>query len=90
MFYKKLAHSHHLIMLSDVYFKSWICDFLKGFVKLWSWAKILYHIFIVVQYLNYLQISTDIKRVKVQFFWEGHKNLRNLPYGFDIYGFDIY
>ena len=22
---------------------------------------------------------------KVQLFWEGHKNLRNLPYGFDIY-----
>ena len=20
-----------------------------------------------------------------QLFWEGHKNLRNLPYGFDIY-----
>ena len=22
---------------------------------------------------------------KVQLFWESHKNLRNLPYGFDIY-----
>ena len=22
---------------------------------------------------------------KVQLFWEGHKNLRNPPYGFDIY-----
>ena len=22
---------------------------------------------------------------KVQLIWEGHKNLRNLPYGFDIY-----
>ena len=22
---------------------------------------------------------------KVQLFWEGHTNLRNLPYGFDIY-----
>ena len=23
--------------------------------------------------------------IKVQLFWEGHKNLRNLPHGFDIY-----
>ena len=23
--------------------------------------------------------------VKAQLFWEGHKNLRYLPYGFDIY-----
>ena len=22
--------------------------------------------------------------IKVQLFWEGHKNLRNLPYGFDV------
>ena len=22
---------------------------------------------------------------KVQLFWEGHKNLRNLPHGFDVY-----
>ena len=25
------------------------------------------------------------KIVKVQLFWEGHNNLRNLPYGFDNY-----
>ena len=24
-------------------------------------------------------------KIKVQLFWEGHKKLRNLPYGFDIY-----
>ena len=23
--------------------------------------------------------------VKVQLFWEGYKNLHNLPYGFDVY-----
>ena len=23
--------------------------------------------------------------VKVQLFWEGHKNVRNRPYGFEIY-----
>ena len=23
--------------------------------------------------------------LKVQLFWEGHKNVRNLPHGFDIY-----
>ena len=23
--------------------------------------------------------------IKVQLFWEGHKNLRNIPHGFDIY-----
>ena len=23
--------------------------------------------------------------IKSSFFWEGHKNLRNLPYGFDVY-----
>ena len=22
---------------------------------------------------------------RVQLFWEGHKNLRNLPHGFDVY-----
>ena len=26
-----------------------------------------------------------IHAFKVQLFWEGHKNLRKLPYGFDIY-----
>ena len=25
-----------------------------------------------------------LKIIKVQFFWEGHKNVRNLPYGFEI------
>ena len=30
----------------------------------------------------YMFILLDIK---VQLFWEGHKNLRNLPHGFDIY-----
>ena len=24
-------------------------------------------------------------KVKDQLFWEGHKNLRNFPHGFDIY-----
>ena len=23
--------------------------------------------------------------IKVQLFWEGHKNVRNRPYGFEIY-----
>ena len=26
-----------------------------------------------------------IQRVEAQLFWEGHKKLRNLPHGFDIY-----
>ena len=26
-----------------------------------------------------------IENVQVQFFLEGHKNLRNYPYGFDVY-----
>ena len=26
-----------------------------------------------------------LRVVKVDLFWEGHKNVRNLPYGFDIY-----
>ena len=26
---------------------------------------------------------------KVQLFWEGHKNLRNRPYGFDVYLVDF-
>ena len=35
-----------------------------------------------------INIKEDTRRKrwgKVQFFWEGHKNLRNLPHGFDIY-----
>ena len=23
--------------------------------------------------------------IKVELFWEGHKNVRNRPYGFDVY-----
>ena len=32
-------------------------------------------------------LSFSIKKslVKVQLFWEGHKNVRNRPYGFEIY-----
>ena len=26
-----------------------------------------------------------LERFKVQLFWEGHKNVRNRPYGFEIY-----
>ena len=26
---------------------------------------------------------------KVQLFWEGHKNLRNLPHGFDVYQVNV-
>ena len=26
-----------------------------------------------------------VTHIKVQLFWEGHKNLRNLPHGFDMY-----
>ena len=29
--------------------------------------------------------SVDNISVKVQLFWEGHKNVRNHPYGFEIY-----
>ena len=28
---------------------------------------------------------TSVDIIKVRFFWEGYKNLRNLPHGFDIY-----
>ena len=41
---------------------------------------------------KYLKLYPNIKNTarrkfsgKVQLFWEGHKNLRNLPHGFDIY-----
>ena len=29
--------------------------------------------------------ETSFSLTKVQLFWEGHKQLHNLPYGFDIY-----
>ena len=32
-----------------------------------------------------IQIHVLNRSNKVQLFWEGHKNLRNLPHGFDIY-----
>ena len=34
-------------------------------------------------FFNFYQISKHCFR-KAQFFWEGHKNLRTLPHGFDI------
>ena len=34
--------------------------------------------------LKFLESIKD-ERDKVQLFWEGHKNLRHPPYGFDIY-----
>ena len=37
---------------------------------------------IAAEHDTYMFILLDIK---VQLFWEGHKNLRNLPHGFDIY-----
>ena len=32
-----------------------------------------------------LKIAKKRNEIKVQLIWEGHKNLRNLPYGFDVY-----
>ena len=32
-----------------------------------------------------LTFLTHIISGKVQLFWEGHKNVRNRPYGFEIY-----
>ena len=30
-------------------------------------------------------MNINFLTVKVQLFWEGHKNLRNIPHGLDIY-----
>ena len=30
-------------------------------------------------------VRSSVTSVKVQLFWEGHKNLRNLPHGLEIY-----
>ena len=43
-----------------------------------SWKKERTH--------DYLIIKSDMKHLGiVQLFWEGHKNLHNLPHGFDVY-----
>ena len=34
---------------------------------------------------NISSISWKTSFPKVQLFWEGHKNVRNCPYGFEIY-----
>ena len=46
-------------------------------------AKKLEHVFkaIIHDGVSAFCLST----FKVQLFWEGYKNLRNLPYGFDVY-----
>ena len=36
-------------------------------------------------YSHYFRDPTFSSYCKVQLFWEGHTNLRNLPYGFDVY-----
>ena len=43
--------------------------------KITSWSSI--------QFLKFVCFCQS--GFKVQLFWEGHKNLRNRPYGFDVY-----
>ena len=38
----------------------------------------------ILQTQKYLFLSIFAVSIKVQLFWEGHKNLRTLPHGFDI------
>ena len=62
-----------------------IVGFLDNFVKLRSifdqWSNLHFGRFECL----YNQKFICTLKVKVQLFWEGHKNLRNLPHGFDIY-----
>ena len=41
--------------------------------------------FLVVSPYFLSSTPVDISKTKAQFFLEGHKSLRNLPHGFDIY-----
>ena len=36
-------------------------------------------------YFGEICYDVDSLLLKVQLFWEGHKNLSNLPHGFDVY-----
>ena len=41
-----------------------------------------------LDFFSFIQIALarlSLWNSKVRLFWQGHKNLRNLPYGFDIY-----
>ena len=62
-----------------------IVGFLDNFVELRSifdqWSNLHFGRFECL----YNQKFICTLKVKVQLFWEGHKNLRNLPHGFDIY-----
>ena len=39
----------------------------------------------ILQDFDYRFINHEAPGFKVQLFWEGHKSLRNRPYGFDVY-----
>ena len=38
-----------------------------------------------VRFQNLVSRENLALQFKVQLFWEGHKNVRNRPYGFEIY-----
>ena len=48
----------------------------------WDWINGIINVLTMFKY-SYLWLTNNIF-VKVQLFWEGHKNVRNRPYGFEI------
>ena len=51
--------------------------------------KVLIHLegrlLIIKGLMSKLVLKPNCLRIKVQLFWEGHKNFRNLPHGFDVH-----
>ena len=72
------------------YFAEWISFVSNGLHTLSVLSPYLsyLHLLSLVSILNFEQNLFSLFKLtesKVQLFWEGHKSLRNLPHGYDIY-----